>query len=86
MISIPYTNVSGGVVMERELTEVEQATVTSRRIVADEVVFYQGDEPEEIPEPESVSMGTALQAFLSASEDEKKIIAQELKPYLDQAE
>jgi len=45
MITIPYENINGGVILERELTDNEYKTVTSCKTNGTHKIFYQGDEP-----------------------------------------
>lgn len=45
MIQIAYTNINGGIIPERELTESE-LNYTSKKITATHCIYYYGDEPE----------------------------------------
>lgn len=47
MIEINYTNLNGGVILERELTP-EELNYSSKLVKADTVQFFYGDEPPEL--------------------------------------
>ena len=80
MISLTYTNINGGIIMERELTEAELSTVTHRHVNNTHIIFYQGDEPEELLPSENVvatpQYGAALSALMNATPEELEQIKQ----------